>query len=148
MIIRYIFALVTMSLASFAFAQETELPTSDSSAVTIQVAEPVSDEGSLDSGNTAWMLTATALVLFMTLPGLALFYGGLVQSKNVLSVLMHCFAIACLASIIWFAVGYSLSLTPGSGKDWLGDKMLFSSTIFLSIHLMVIIPRLSGSCSR
>ena len=56
-------------------------------------------------GNTAWMITATALVLFMTLPGLALFYGGLVQSKNVLSVLMHCFAIACLASIIWVAVG-------------------------------------------
>ena len=125
MIIRYIFALVTMSLASFAFAQETELPTTDSSAVTIQVAEPVSDEGSLDSGNTAWMLTATALVLFMTLPGLALFYGGLVQSKNVLSVLMHCFAIACLASIIWFAVGYSLSLTPGSGKDWLGGQDAF-----------------------
>ena len=57
------------------------------------------------------MITATALVLFMTLPGLALFYGGLVQSKNVLSVLMHCFAIACLASIIWVAVGYSLALT-------------------------------------
>ena len=53
----------------------------------------------LDSGNTAWMITATALVLFMTLPGLALFYGGLVQSKNVLSVLMHCFTIACVASI-------------------------------------------------
>jgi Amt family ammonium transporter len=67
------------------------------------------EEATLDSGNTAWMLTATALVLFMTLPGLALFYGGLVQSKNVLSVLMHCFAIACLASIIWFAVGYSLT---------------------------------------
>ena len=86
---------------------------------TIQVvdAEPeiTTEEPSLDSGNTAWMLTATALVLFMTLPGLALFYGGLVQSKNVLSVLMHCFAIACLASIIWFAVGYSLALTL---EDW------------------------------
>ena len=53
----------------------------------------------LDTGDTAWMLTATALVLFMTLPGLALFYGGLVRSKNILSVLMHCFAIACLASL-------------------------------------------------
>jgi Amt family ammonium transporter len=71
-----------------------------------------------DSGNTAWMLTATALVLFMTLPGLALFYGGLVQSKNVLSVLMHCFTIACLASIIWVACGYSLALTEGG--DWIG----------------------------
>ena len=71
-----------------------------------------------DSGNTAWMLTATALVLFMTLPGLALFYGGLVQSKNVLSVLMHCFTIACIASIIWVACGYSLALTEGS--EWIG----------------------------
>ena len=79
----------------------------------------------LDTGNTAWMLTATALVLFMTLPGLALFYGGLVQSKNVLSVLMHCFAIACLASIIWFAVGYSLSLTGGSGNSWIGGTEAF-----------------------
>jgi ammonium transporter, Amt family len=79
----------------------------------------------LDSGNTAWMITATALVLFMTLPGLALFYGGLVQSKNVLSVLMHCFAIACLASIIWVVVGYSLALTGGSGKSWIGGKDQF-----------------------
>jgi Amt family ammonium transporter len=76
-----------------------------------------------DSGNTAWMLTATALVLFMTLPGLALFYGGLVQSKNVLSVLMHCFTIACLASIIWVAFGYSLALTKGS--EWIGGTDRF-----------------------
>jgi Amt family ammonium transporter len=61
----------------------------------------------------------------MTLPGLALFYGGLVQSKNVLSVLMHCFAIACLASIIWVCVGYSLALTEGSGKSWIGGKEQF-----------------------
>jgi len=79
----------------------------------------------IDTGNTAWMITATALVLFMTLPGLALFYGGLVQSKNVLSVLMHCFVIACLASIIWVAVGYSLALTGGSGKSWIGGKDQF-----------------------
>ena len=71
-----------------------------------------------DTGNTAWMLTATALVLFMTLPGLALFYGGLVQSKNVLSVLMHCFTIACIASIIWVVCGYSLALTEGG--EWIG----------------------------
>ena len=83
------------------------------------------EEVSIDSGNTAWMITATALVLFMTLPGLALFYGGLVQSKNVLSVLMHCFAIACMASIIWIAVGYSLALTEGSGKSWIGGKDAF-----------------------
>jgi Amt family ammonium transporter len=63
----------------------------------------------LDSGNTAWILTATALVLFMTLPGLALFYAGLVRSKNVLSVMMHCMAITCLMSVLWLLGGYSLS---------------------------------------
>ena len=75
------------------------------------------------SGDTAWMITATALVLFMTLPGLALFYGGLVQSKNVLSVLMQCFTIACLASILWITVGYSLSLSEGNG--WIGGTEQF-----------------------
>jgi len=58
----------------------------------------------LNAANTSWVLTSTALVLFMTIPGLSLFYGGLVRSKNVLSVLMQCFAITCLASIIWFAL--------------------------------------------
>ena len=67
-----------------------------------------------DAGHTAWMLTATALVLFMTLPGLALFYAGLVRLKNALSVMAHCVAIACLASILWLAVGYSLAFS-GSG---------------------------------
>jgi len=62
----------------------------------------------LDSGDTAWMLTATALVLFMTLPGLALFYGGMVRSKNILSVLMQCFAIAGLITVLWTIYGYSL----------------------------------------
>jgi Amt family ammonium transporter len=69
----------------------------------------------LDSGDTAWMLTSTVLVLFMTLPGLALFYAGLVRSRNVLSVLMQCFAIACAASVIWVLVGYSLFATEGGG---------------------------------
>jgi Amt family ammonium transporter len=68
----------------------------------------------IDTGNTAWVLTSTALVLFMTLPALALFYGGLVQSKNVLSVLMHCIAIACLASVLWFVAAYSLAFTEGN----------------------------------
>lgn len=68
-----------------------------------------------DTGDTAWMLTATALVLFMTLPGLALFYGGLVQGKNVLSVLMQCLALACLMSLVWVAVGYSIAFGDGNG---------------------------------
>jgi Amt family ammonium transporter len=69
--------------------------------------------------NTAWILTSTALVLFMTLPGLALFYGGLVRSKNVLSVLMQCFAIAGTVSILWLVAGYSLAF--GEGNAWIGD---------------------------
>jgi Amt family ammonium transporter len=72
----------------------------------------------LDTGNTAWILTSTALVLFMTLPGLALFYAGLVKSKNILSVLMQCIAIACLASLIWLGIGYSMAFADGS--QWVG----------------------------
>ena len=68
----------------------------------------------LDGASTAWIITSTALVLFMTLPGLALFYGGLVRSKNVLSVLMQCFGICCLASIFWVFVGYSLAFSEGN----------------------------------
>jgi len=68
----------------------------------------------LDSGDTAWMLTSTALVLFMTLPGLALFYSGLVGNRNVLSVMMQCFAIACAASLLWVVVGYTLTFGQGS----------------------------------
>ena len=71
-------------------------------------------EASLNGGNTAWILTSTALVLFMTLPGLALFYAGLVQSKNVLSVMMHCFAIACMASVLWLVGVYSLAFDEGN----------------------------------
>lgn len=73
----------------------------------------------LDSGNTAWMMTATVLALFMTLPGLALFYGGRVRSRNFLSVLMHCFVIAGAASILWVVCLYSLTFS-GSSR-WLGD---------------------------
>ena len=68
----------------------------------------------LDTGNTAWMLTSTALVLFMTLPGLALFYGGLVRTKNVLSVLMQCFTLASVVTVLWIAVGYSLVFTAAA----------------------------------
>ena len=76
----------------------------------------------LNAANTSWILTSTALVLFMTIPGLSLFYGGLVRSKNVLSVLMQCFAITCLASIIWFAFGYSLAFGDGGDNNaWIGN---------------------------
>lgn len=82
----------------------------------------------LNTANTAWMLTASALVLFMTLPGLALFYAGLVRVKNVLSVLMQCFSIAAIASLLWILVGYSLSF--GEGNAFIGD---FSKVFLASI---------------
>jgi Amt family ammonium transporter len=86
-------------------------------------------EDVLNTGDTSWLLTSTALVLFMTIPGLSLFYAGLVRSKNVLSVLMQCFTITCLASLIWLVFGYSLAFSDGgSMNSWLGG---FSNT-FLS----------------
>ncbi|MEN8842502.1 MAG: ammonium transporter [Lentimonas sp.] len=91
---------------------------SDSVAAVTEAAETVADTAALSSGNTAWILTATVLVLFMTLPGLALFYGGLVRAQNLLSVLMHCFAIACLASVLWVAGLYSIAFADGCA--WAG----------------------------
>ena len=80
----------------------------------------------IDSGDTAWILTSTALVLFMTLPGLALFYAGLVREKNVLSVLMQCFAITCVVTIIWVIGGYSLAFSDGgSMNSWIGGTENF-----------------------
>jgi Amt family ammonium transporter len=76
---------------------------------------------SIDSGDSAWLMTSTALVLFMTLPGLALFYGGLVRTKNVLSVLMQCFAICCAISIVWLVVGYSLAFSNTAAGGLVGD---------------------------
>ncbi|MCP4698006.1 MAG: ammonium transporter [Gammaproteobacteria bacterium] len=80
---------------------------------------PAFAEDTLSSGDTAWMLTATALVLFMTIPGLSLFYAGMVRSKNILSVLMQCFAITSLMTILWMIYGYSLAFTEGGGLNWL-----------------------------
>ena len=88
-------------------------------AVFMAVVMPTTAFAAVDSGDTAWILSATALVLFMTLPGLALFYAGLVQSKNVVSVLMHHFAVACLMSVLWVVAGYSLAFS-GDGA-WVGD---------------------------
>mgnify|MGYP001159799516 CR=1 len=81
----------------------------------------------LNGANTAWILTSTALVLFMTLPGLSLFYGGLVRTKNVLSVLMQCFAIAVVISILWLLVGYSIAFGPSESAYWGGlSRALFA----------------------
>ena len=77
----------------------------------------LASDGQISNANTAWILTSTALVLFMTLPGLAFFYGGLVRSKNVLSVLMQCFSLACLVSIMWVAFLYSLAFGDGGSLN-------------------------------
>jgi len=82
-----------------------------------EAAETTPPAPTLDTGDTAWMLASTALVLMMTIPGLALFYGGMVRKKNVLTVVMQCFAITCLVTIIWMVAGYSLAFTDGGGLN-------------------------------
>ncbi|MFK5924268.1 MAG: ammonium transporter [Verrucomicrobiota bacterium] len=103
------------------------------------------------TGNNAWMMTSTALVLFMCIPGLALFYGGLVHKRNVLSVLMHCFALVCVMSLVWLVLGYSISV--GNKGGWIGgfdhifhkgigpDKILnsaFQMTFFIITPALII----------
>jgi Amt family ammonium transporter len=88
----------------------------------------------INGANTAWILTSTALVLFMTLPGLSLFYAGLVRTKNVLSVLMQCFAIAVTISILWLVVGYSIAFGPSESAYWGGlGRMFFSGVDINSV---------------
>jgi hypothetical protein len=90
----------------------------------------------LDPANTAWMITASVLVLFMTLPGLALFYAGLVRAKNVLSVLMQCFAITCVVTLAWVAVGYSIAFGDGgSANAWFGG---FGKSLLAGIDVKTI----------
>ena len=83
----------------------------------------------MNGADTAWIIVATALVLFMTLPGLALFYGGLVRARNVLSVFTHCYVIACLMSVLWFALGYSIAFGPGESGIWGGLDRAFLSGV-------------------
>lgn len=98
-------ALVALSTVA-AFAQEAA-----------PAAAPAAPTPVLDTGNTAWMLTSTALVLMMTIPGLALFYGGMVRKKNVLATIMQSFAITCLVTVLWFMFGYSLAFSDGGGMN-------------------------------
>src|SRR6186713_2532874 len=80
----------------------------------------------LDTGDTAWMLTSTALVLLMTIPGLALFYGGMVRKKNVLATVMQSFAITCLVTVLWMIVGYTIAFTDGgSMQAYMGGMSRF-----------------------
>ena len=108
---------------------------------------PAYAQDGLDGGDTAWILTSTALVLLMTIPGLSLFYAGLVRSKNVLSVLMQCFSITCLVSVVWLIYGYSLAFSDGGNwNSWLGglsamglmgvDRGAMSGTIPETVFVM------------
>src|SRR5437016_4112798 len=81
----------------------------------------LAEEAKLDTGDTAWMLAATALVLMMTIPGIALFYGGMVRKKNVLATVMQSFAVACLVTVLWTIIGYSLAFTEG--KPYWGNVL-------------------------
>ncbi|WP_415927037.1 ammonium transporter [Mesorhizobium argentiipisi] len=101
-------ALVAMSTVA-AIAQEA--------APAATAAAPAAPAPALDTGNTAWMLTSTALVLMMTIPGLALFYGGMVRKKNVLATIMQSFAITCLVTVLWFMFGYSLAFSDGGATN-------------------------------
>jgi Amt family ammonium transporter len=101
----------------------------------------------INSGDTAWMLTSTALVLMMTIPGLALFYGGMVRKKNVLATLMQSFAITCVVTILWWLVGYSWAFTPGSAYLGGATRALFNGMTIMKdankitvSHLAVTIP--------
>ncbi len=116
----------------------------------------LAEQASLNGANTAWILTSTALVLFMTLPGLALFYGGLVRSKNVLSILMQCFSIAAVSSLLWLLLGYSLAFSDGNafigdlskvmligmGRDTLSGDIPESLFMLFQMTFAVITPAL------
>src|SRR5258707_10427778 len=97
-------ALAPLALSTVALAQ-----TAPAAAPAAAAAAPA-----LNSGDTAWMLTSTALVLMMTIPGLALFYGGMVRKMNVLATVMQSFAITCLVTVLWMVVGYSFAFTEGN----------------------------------
>jgi Amt family ammonium transporter len=97
-----------------AAADATAAPAAAAPAAAAPTEPTIVKFSDINSGDTAWMLTSTALVLMMTIPGLALFYGGMVRKKNVLATLMQSFAITCLVTMLWWAVGYSLAFTPGS----------------------------------
>jgi Amt family ammonium transporter len=145
-------AMASMPMAAPAAASDASAPAAAPAAAAADAAPtaPVSvDSSKINSGDTAWMLTSTALVLFMTIPGLALFYGGMVRKKNVLATLMQSFAICCVVTILWVVVGYSLAFTPGNsfigglsrvfltGMNYIkGDK---ATTLTVS-HLATTIP--------
>ena len=125
-------AVLTLFLIDPALAQEA-------AAEATEPAKPA-----LDTGDTAWMLTSTALVLMMTIPGLALFYGGMVRKKNILTIVMQCFATTCIVTVLWMVIGYSWAFTDGGGmQKYLGGMsqfMLKSMTLDSTNGLAATIP--------
>src|SRR4029077_15731330 len=89
------------------------------------------DGAKINSGDTAWMLASTALGLLMTIPGLALFYGGMVRKKNVLATVMQSFAITCLVTVLWVVVGYSLAFTHGNGYFGSFGRLFLSGMLYM-----------------
>ena len=92
----------------------------------------------IDTGDTAWMLVSTAFVLMMTIPGLALFYGGMVRKKNVLATLIQSFMICCIGSLVWMVAGYSLAFSTGS--PWIGDLSRVLLRGWRTTSMRVLIP--------
>jgi Amt family ammonium transporter len=119
-------SLPLLALAGLASAQEAAPAAETAAEVAEAAAAAIAEAPTLSAGDTAWMLTATALVLLMTIPGLALFYGGMVRKKNVLNTLMQCFAICCVMSIVWMIAGYSLAFSEGNAYVGGLDKMFLA----------------------
>ena len=115
--------------AAWADDASTAAPSAGPAAAAAAPSRPVLvGTDKINAGDTAWMLTSTALVLMMTIPGLALFYGGMVRKKNVLATLMQSFAITCVVTLLWWFIGYSWAFTPGSSPYWVGG----TSRLFLN----------------
>ena len=120
------------------------------------VSPAMAQDATLDTGDTAWMLTSTALVLMMTIPGLALFYGGMVRKKNVLAIMMQCFACTCLVTILWLVIGYSIAFSDGNalfggmgrfmlhgmGVDTLSGSIPESVFVMFQLTFAIITPAL------
>ena len=154
--------LVPMQALAATHAGSGPLTAQAPSAIAVS-ASPGLPHGAINHGDTAWMLVSTVLVLMMTIPGLALFYGGMVREKNVLSTLAHSFATTCLVTLLWYVVAYSLSFTDGNafiggfgrlflhgmGRDTVSDRsMAVPESVFMSFQMTfaIITPALiSGS---
>ncbi len=145
---RLVFLALLALSTPFAWADDTSSAPAVAAAVSAPTEPTLMSVDKISAGDTAWMLTSTALVLMMAIPGLALFYGGMVRKKNVLATLMQTFAITCVVTLLWWLIGYSWAFTPGSPFLGGASRALFSGMTFihdpinkLSVsHLALTIP--------